>query len=104
MPKALSSYEGEIDFYLNTRESTLCTVSKEWINDSRFTPNYTWWDEPIKIKCTTLDNMIDDPRWTSGRPAEHAGLKINPSKIFKTTVNKILNSGTLSEKYQNLIV
>ena len=60
VPKAQSSYEGEIDFYLNVQESTLCTVSKEWINESRFTPNYDWHKEPIKVECTTLDRLIDE--------------------------------------------
>jgi hypothetical protein len=51
----------------------------------------------------TLDTMIDDPRWPFGHPAEHAGLEIDPNTILKTTVNKILNSGTLSEKYEDLL-
>tara|TARA_Y100000310_G_scaffold335387_1_gene417303 strand:+ start:860 stop:1546 length:687 start_codon:yes stop_codon:yes gene_type:complete len=58
--KALSSYEGEIDFYLGVEESTISTVSEDWITDSRFTPNYNWWDTPMKVECTTLDNLIDE--------------------------------------------
>ena len=58
--KAVSSYEGEIEFYIGIRESTLSTVSKDWITDSRFTSNYDWWDEPLKVKCTNLDNLINE--------------------------------------------
>jgi FkbM family methyltransferase len=46
----------EIDFYISNAD-TISTSSLDWINNSRFTEDYVWY-EPLKLKSTSLDNLI----------------------------------------------
>ena len=47
----------ELDFYINTKASGVSTVSKDWLEKSRFTEGGGW-IEPIKVKTITLDTLI----------------------------------------------
>lgn len=46
----------DIDFYVSNAD-TISTASLDWINNSRFTKNYVWY-EPLKLKSTSLDSLI----------------------------------------------
>lgn len=47
-----------IPFYISNAD-TISTISKEWIEDSRFSKDYVWF-EPINLPTITLDELI---RW-----------------------------------------
>lgn len=49
----------EMDFYINTKASGVSTVSRDWIEKSRFAPGGGWL-APIKVKTITLDTMISN--------------------------------------------
>ena len=45
-----------VDFYVSNAD-TISTASLDWINNSRFTKDYLWY-EPLKLKSTSLDSLI----------------------------------------------
>jgi FkbM family methyltransferase len=47
----------EIDFFISY-ENTISTVSKDWMNNSRFSDR-NYWTKVIKKKTITIDSMID---------------------------------------------
>jgi FkbM family methyltransferase len=46
-----------IDFYISNAD-TISTASTQWINESRFSNSYVWF-EPIKKKSVNIDNLIE---------------------------------------------
>lgn len=45
-----------IPFYVSNAD-TISTISKDWIEDSRFSKDYVWFD-PIELPTITLDELI----------------------------------------------
>lgn len=46
----------DINFYVSNAD-TISTASLDWINNSRFTKDYVWY-EPLRLKSTSLDSLI----------------------------------------------
>ncbi len=56
--RVVSNIDNEyIDFYIEHGADGISTASENWINNSRFTKNYVWY-EPLKLKSTSLDSLI----------------------------------------------
>jgi len=47
----------ELDFYINDKAHVVSTVSRDWIEKSRFAEGGGW-RAPIKVKTITLDSLI----------------------------------------------
>jgi FkbM family methyltransferase len=56
--RALSSETGKKIFNISEADS-VSTFSQDWINHSRFSKTI-FWDYPIEVDTTTLDNIIDE--------------------------------------------
>lgn len=54
---AVSFNLNPITFYISDAD-TISTCSEEWINNSRFSGQYSW--SPITVRSVTLDKLIDD--------------------------------------------
>lgn len=57
----------EVDFFIEHGQTGISTASKEFMSNSRFAkgsknlrPNSGNWSPPIKVKSTTIDNMIKE--------------------------------------------
>lgn len=46
----------DVNFYVSNAD-TISTASLDWINNSRFTKDYVWY-EPLRLKSTSLDSLI----------------------------------------------
>jgi len=49
--------EGTVTFY-PCATSALSTISKEWVEESRFSAKYRW-GKGIEVPCTTVDELVD---------------------------------------------
>lgn len=49
--------EDNVNFYISNAD-TISTASLDWINNSRFTKDYVWY-QPLKLKSTSLDRLVE---------------------------------------------
>jgi FkbM family methyltransferase len=54
---AIAPYEGEIDFYINDKHDGWGTISKEFVERNERLGSSS---SAIKVKCTTLENILKD--------------------------------------------
>jgi FkbM family methyltransferase len=57
VPKAVSDHIGTVEFYISEAH-TISTASKDWVTQSRFTNEHTWY-APVTVDCVTIDSLIE---------------------------------------------
>lgn len=56
LPLAVSDKLGRSTFYISNAD-TISTLSKDWVDNSRFTGSYSW--QPVEVETVTLDYLIN---------------------------------------------
>ena len=89
--KAVGPQEGEVNMAINTKHNDVSSCSPEWVNavtSSGKVPDYVW-DRSIKVRMTTLDNLIDEFGIPSFCKIDIEGFEYEAIKGLSHTINAL---------------